>query len=131
MKYHLKNFLLFFDKLYLRWIITSLFFVIGRFCKNGVKYVWYDNGWIHSFGNIKVVEPTPRLRGYHIEEKYNNFLWGFLYKPQKRDIIFDIGAGIGSETVFFSKKIGKYGRLFSVEAHPIVYQYLKKNNTIK
>jgi len=126
---YLKSFILFFDRSNFRWIITTLFFVLGRLTKHGVKYVYYDHGWIHSFANAKTVEPSPRLRGYHIEEKHNKDLWCLLYNPKKGDVIFDIGAGIGSETVFFSKKIGKFGRLFSVEAHPVIFQYLKK--TIK
>jgi FkbM family methyltransferase len=126
---YLKSFILFFDRPNFRWIITTLFFVLGRLSKHGVKYVYYDHGWIHSFANAKTAEPSPRLRGYHIEEKHNNYLWGFLYKPHKEDIILDIGAGIGSETVFFSRKIGKRGRLFSVEANPNTFKYLKR--TIK
>jgi len=128
MKKYLISFILFFDRFCLRWIISVLLSLAGFFFKDGVKFVYYSNkAWIHYFKEIILCEPQPRLRNYHVKEIYNKYLWGFLYKPKKKDIIVDIGAGIGSETIFFSDKVGKFGKVFSVEAHPRIFKFLKRS----
>jgi FkbM family methyltransferase len=47
----------------------------------------------------------------------------FLYEyvPQGGDVVFDIGAGVGTEMLLFSRLVGPSGRVVSVEAHPRTY----------
>ena len=40
------------------------------------------------------------------------------YFPQKDDVIVDVGAGVGSETIVFSRLVGANGKVFAIEAHP-------------
>ena len=50
------------------------------------------------------------------------FLWE--YRPRSGDIVFDIGAGIGAETLLFSRLVGRTGRVVSLEAHPRTFKRL-------
>jgi FkbM family methyltransferase len=56
------------------------------------------------------------------------------YKPNKNDLIIDIGAGIGTELLYFHEKIGQEGKIYSIEASPDSYIKLealaKKNNIL-
>jgi FkbM family methyltransferase len=49
----------------------------------------------------------------------------FAYTPKEGDIVIDLGAGIGEETIIFSKLIGTTGRVYSIEAHPETFKSLK------
>ena len=40
--------------------------------------------------------------------------------------ILDIGAGVGEDTLAFSKDVGPGGRVLSVEAHPGTFRMLEK-----
>lgn len=46
------------------------------------------------------------------------------YWPKAGDTVIDIGAGVGSETVVFSKLVGRSGKVVSVEAHPRTHSFL-------
>lgn len=40
------------------------------------------------------------------------------YTPKAGDVIFDVGAAIGTDTVVFSEDVGASGRVYAFEAHP-------------
>ncbi|MBG6128698.1 FkbM family methyltransferase [Aquimarina sp. EL_43] len=46
------------------------------------------------------------------------------YTPKKGDVIVDIGAGIGTETLFFDEKTENEGRIYSIEASRASHQKL-------
>lgn len=48
------------------------------------------------------------------------------YIPRLGDIVIDLGAGIGTETLIFSKLVGDLGKVFAIEAHPKTFHYLQK-----
>lgn len=54
------------------------------------------------------------------------------YKPLNNDVIVDVGAGVGTELIYFIEKIGKGGKLINIEASPSTFHLLKeltlKNN---
>jgi FkbM family methyltransferase len=54
----------------------------------------------------------------------NESLFG--YQPKDGDKIIDIGAGLGEETILFSKLVGDNGRVIAIEANPAVFRILKK-----
>lgn len=43
------------------------------------------------------------------------------------DIVLDIGANIGTLTLTAASIVGDSGKVFSIEAHPVIYRYLQKN----
>ena len=50
----------------------------------------------------------------------------FEYIPKKGDTVIDIGAGLGEETLIYSKLVGENGIVFSIEANPIVFEVFTK-----
>lgn len=56
------------------------------------------------------------------------------YTPRAGDVIIDVGAGIGTETLFFHEKLGETGKIFSIEASTDSYNKLEamcRKNGIK
>jgi FkbM family methyltransferase len=51
--------------------------------------------------------------------------WFHANKPQEGDLIVDVGAGKGEDTVAFSKYVGLGGRVIAIEAHPVTYRCLR------
>jgi FkbM family methyltransferase len=52
---------------------------------------------------------------------------GYFYLPQEGDIVIDIGAGVGEETIVLSKLVGPTGKVLAVEAHPVTFKTLALN----
>lgn len=51
--------------------------------------------------------------------------WFQYYRPEQGDVIIDIGAGRGEDTLAFSEAVGKHGRVIAIEAHPLSFAILK------
>jgi len=51
--------------------------------------------------------------------------WLQHYTPQKGDVIVDVGAGRGEDTLTFSRAVGPTGRVIAIEAHPQSFAMLK------
>ena len=109
----------------LRPLVAKILSVLGQFTRNGVKLVRYNEGWIHYFENIISCEHEPRLRGYHLLHEFIDEPWGMLFKPKEGDIVIDVGAGIGSETLCYANSVGHTGRVIAIEALPEIYRYLE------
>lgn len=113
-----------------RWAVAQFLPIYGRRTADGVRGLSYDRGWIHDFGDCRTVEPWPRLRSYHLREPTNRELWGYLYTPRPGDVVLDVGAHIGSETIYFAHKVGPRGRVISIEAHPGIFDFLRRSMEI-
>lgn len=117
-------------KYFLAQIIVSKIYKIFYFLSNKKKInIYYENnGWVHEtfLGKFVSTHPIRKTEAYLMSE-----LPFFLkhYNCQRGDVIFDAGAGIGTEVIFFSKLVGPEGKVYALEANPGVYQYLLK--TIK
>ncbi|QKX03915.1 FkbM family methyltransferase [Aquimarina sp. TRL1] len=92
----------------------------------------YDMYWLKDNGEYLYIVPKP----------YFNFSKDKLfasieriacqyYIPKKGDVILDIGAGIGTETLYFYEKTAHQGQIYSVEAsaasHSRLESLCKKN----
>lgn len=53
-------------------------------------------------------------------------LWYLEYQPQRGDVILDIGAEVGTDTVAFADAVGPSGRVIAVEAHPVTFRLLQR-----
>lgn len=50
----------------------------------------------------------------------------FDYKVRKGDTIVDIGAGLGEEALVLADRVGKEGKVYSIEANPVVFRILEE-----
>ena len=114
-------------------MIKSLFLRIKLF--NSFLAFWYsvfykskikndNNYWIHYTRNGIFINFHPIKNLKLFIENYNSFTK--YYIPKKNDVIFDLGAGLGQETIYFSKKTGNNGKVLSFEPDPRLYKVLKK-----
>lgn len=83
---------------------------------------WRDGAWIHHYRGAKIPHAglgraaPPRVFTEHARDTAL-----FAYTPRQGDVVFDVGAGVGSETLLFSRLVGASGRVVSIEAHPRTY----------
>lgn len=101
---------------------------LARLQGHGVRRIFLDDGiWMHqtSRGYFAYHQPYLRLDLLRMEEfARRHFLWG--YRPKAGDVIMDVGAGVGEETLTFSRAVGEDGRVICIEAHPRTYLCLEK-----
>ena len=73
--------------------------------------------------------PDDKFVGQRVAlEKYEPYLTELmLSKINKGDIVLDIGANIGYDTVLFADKVGNEGKVIAIEPDPINFEILKKN----
>lgn len=87
---------------------------------------WRDGAWIHHFRGATIPHPTcaaaPPLAQF--TSCAQNFL--HRYTPREGDVVFDVGAGVGSETLLLSRLVGPAGRVVALEAHPGTYGWLDR-----
>jgi len=83
---------------------------------------WRDGAWIHHYRGAKIphaglgraAPPAVFTEGARNTAFY-------VYTPGQGDVVFDVGAGVGSETLLFSRLVGPSGCVVSIEAHPRTY----------
>jgi FkbM family methyltransferase len=87
--------------------------------------IFYDGCWIHRFGNEVVARPEPQS-GFNLTALLSAYkkLWLRDYEIQPGDTIIDVGAGIGVETILFSRAVGADGKVLSIEAQPKTFDCL-------
>ncbi|MGF1550241.1 MAG: FkbM family methyltransferase [Sphingomonadaceae bacterium] len=51
-------------------------------------------------------------------------IFEYRYVPRPGDRVVDVGAGIGTETLVFSRQVGRAGRVVAIEAHPVTFRAL-------
>ena len=94
---------------------------VGKLCK-----VSYEGDWVHRFPSCTLVEPRLTLWTPQQIERLTVDLWMHQHLPSEGDTIIDVGAGTGWETLFFSKSVGRSGRVISIEAHPRTFRCLSE-----
>ncbi len=85
-----------------------------------------DGHWANVLPEAVIVSPDPHFSKFEKMRQAALYYWTWAYMPQPGDTIIDVGAGIGEETVVFSKLVGGAGRVISIEAHPETYACLVK-----
>ena len=109
-------------------VISPVMSGLARFHGHGLSRIFQDEDvWIHrtSSGYFAYPHPYLRLDLARLDEiARTNFCWG--YMPQPGDVVLDIGAGVGEETLTFSRAVGPDGKVISVEAHPRTFRCLEK-----
>jgi len=82
--------------------------------------------WVHHHRTAKVV-----FRGiYTIApaelDAITRDTFFYTYTPRQGDVVIDVGAGVGTETLTLSRLVGDRGRVIAIEAHPETYRCLAK-----
>lgn len=112
----------------LRSLLAPLVSELARRRGQGVQKIFHDHGiWIHktSRGYFAYPHPYVRLNMAQLDDFAQSvFLLG--YRPKPGDVIMDIGAGVGEETLTFSRAVGAHGKVISIEAHPLSFRCLQK-----
>jgi FkbM family methyltransferase len=75
--------------------------------------------------NYKVYCPATEQDYVLMTEREDDLLEHF--RPNKNDIVIDVGAYLGRYTFICSNRIGESGKVIAIEANPIVFEKLKKN----
>lgn len=85
-----------------------------------------DGRWVNAQAEATFVSPTLHTSRYDALRDWvlDNWLWDWRLKPG--DTVIDVGAGIGEETVVFSRLVGEGGRVISIEAHPDTFACLER-----
>ncbi len=101
---------------------------IARLQGRGVQRIFLNDGiWIHqtSQGYFAYHQPYLRLHLVHLDDiARRNYFWG--YTPKAGDVVMEVGAGVGEETLTFSRAVGERGKVISIEAHPRTFRCLEK-----
>ena len=114
-----------------RFIVKSFSIVLKSKVKNTLinnKY-WLQEYKIGSdYSDNKFVDfvPNYRTNSYQDAKKICDDVIFSHYKPNLNDICIDIGAGIGTESIFMSKLVGS-GKVYSIEAFKDVFDLLNMN----
>ncbi len=108
---------------------------VSSLLKRNVR-IFCDSVWLRSDGNVAIaLGPNAPVRRNEIlrwkpaaaelTELAASF-WYLFYKPAKGDVILDIGAGMGEDTILFAASVGDAGLVYSFEAHPMTAVCLAK-----
>ena len=88
--------------------------------------VSYREGtWTHRHPDGVLVEPQISLATMTDLDQRAVDCFMFRYVPQPGDVVVDVGAGSGLETLPFSRRVGANGRVIAIEAHPLMFRCLQ------
>jgi FkbM family methyltransferase len=88
---------------------------------------WRDGAWIHHYRGARIPHAViGRAAPPAVFTAEARDLFLHEYTPRPGDTVFDVGAGIGAETLLFSRLVGPTGRVVSLEAHPSTYERLER-----
>lgn len=96
--------------------------------------ILYDQGWLHRVDGVAFPD-GPRFRfdanqianwrerWRRLQDQLSDY-WFVLYRPRPGDVVIDVGAGVGWDTLLFSRAVGPAGRVLAIEAHPRTFDRL-------
>ena len=96
--------------------------------KNSIEYdPNFKAFWLKSAGQFLFMVDKPYFN-YSIRNLYLSIQKVYCrhYTPKIDDVIIDVGAGIGTELIFFWENIGEHGKIYSIEASPTSYRKLNE-----
>ena len=84
---------------------------------------WRNGAWIHRYRGAKIPHAgLGRAAPPAVFTEHARDTALYVYTPEQGDVVFDVGAGVGSETLLFAQLVGASGRVVSIEAHPRTYR---------
>jgi FkbM family methyltransferase len=142
----LDNFLLFILKIIYLGLKFLLKIVLGRKRANSLcikQGVFYFNEFLYKSINflkldnlvlLKINVPKydykiycpPNKEDFIIVTKHEDEIIE-RFNPKQGDLVVDVGAHIGRYTIISSKRVGPYGKVIAIEAHPGNFEMLNRN----
>jgi len=118
-----------------RGILATAVNRLARRSAPGVQVYFRSGMWMHQEGAVIFVDAP--VMDYHpstfrawahesdrcIADAHDH--WLYAYQPRAGDLIVDVGAGKGEDTIAFSRAVGPAGRVVAIEAHPVTFQCLR------
>jgi FkbM family methyltransferase len=102
---------------------ASIWFTVKR--REACVIRWREGVWTHTSHGVTiphaVVGAAPSPEAFTSEAR-DIFLYS--YQPRAGDVVVDVGAGVGAESLLFSRLVGPSGRVVALEAHPRTYELL-------
>lgn len=97
----------------------------------GRRHFSFDDrrNWVNCQQDVTFVSPAVHTLRYAEVKAVAEDIWTFDYTPKPGDVVIDIGAGIGTESVVFARQVGPSGRVIAVEAHPATCEALRRTMT--
>jgi FkbM family methyltransferase len=109
-----------------RWLapLCSVLVTAKRRERCTVRYSAGD--WVHRYRTGTVVQPHVGGVSASLQDRntWDTFLHA--YRPGPGDTVVDLGAGVGGEVRLLSRLVGPAGRVISVEAHPRMFNCLRR-----
>lgn len=112
--------------------------LVGRMAREsapGVRVYFRDGMWVHQdrdvvFVDSPVLDYYPNVFRAWVNEFHRCTAeatdhWFHVYQPRAGDVILDVGAGKGEDTIAFSRAVGPGGRVIAIEAHPVTFRCLR------
>ena len=96
-------------------------FIIYLFFKKKIKFK--RRYYLHYVYNYIFINFHPVKNISTFFHAYKDFTKKFI--PKKNDIILDVGAGLGSEMLIFSKQVGLNGKVICLEPDTRLFKVLK------
>ena len=118
-----------FKNLFLTILISKIYKVINNLLLNNNIDIYRENDfWVHktSLGLVPNDKPIFNPED-HVKQNFEIFFEHYL--PKKNDVILELGAGQGCETLYISNIIGENGKIISLEPFDEIFKILKE--TIK
>lgn len=93
--------------------------------RQACRVSYRDGSWIHEYRDGKLAyrqisSATPSMVAASVRDYFLH-----AYTPVSGDTVIDVGAGVGRETLLFSRLVGVSGRVFAFEAHPATANCLR------
>ena len=111
------------------WILVAIVGTIQQSLKHrAVVLIFrdFEGDWINKRKEIIIASPDLNVESYdEIKIRVEN-TWLPHYKILEGDVIVDAGAGIGNESVYFSRLAKDSGLVLAFEPHPATFRCLKK-----
>jgi FkbM family methyltransferase len=118
------------DRQGMRWLITGPGSVYLSLLRRQLARIRYDDGWIFHFPDGVLPWYDLSVPTLHDVEARSKDAFQFHYRVRPGDTVLDIGAGVGEDTLWFSRSVGPSGRVIAVEAHPSTCALLEKTRQL-
>jgi FkbM family methyltransferase len=93
--------------------------------KRYTKVKWDGEDWEFKWFEGNLYWDSPLIRVKSVSDR-NMGLFLANYSPNYGDVIFDVGAGAGTEVGHFSRLVGPEGKVYAIEADPSAARRLRK-----